>query len=124
MLQCSFEIILLLSNTFKKVIAAAKKLKNMQIFENVIVNTMNFDKTVTEVLFFVMHAEFFSYFSKTIYRFALTIVFNEVVIHQWQQTIFQFLSLILILIYDKKLTIQILFRTKYLQQQCIKRLQI
>jgi hypothetical protein len=65
---------------------------------------MRFEKTYIDLLFFAVYAQSLFFFNTLSHRFVLCIASSDIVRHQWQEIICKFLSLMLIIAYDERVT--------------------
>jgi hypothetical protein len=103
MLQCTFDRISLVLELENNQVAVnvVKKLKSVQTFDEIIVDTMNLNKTYFALLFLnymIVHCQF-----DDMHRFILILAFNEVMLCQWMNVIRNhFFDLKLIVAHDEK----------------------
>ena len=96
-------------NTFRflniNVVTVANSLRSFQTYEELIVNTMKFEKIYTTLLYI---AYFDICCSENViatindHRSTLCVILSEIVLHQWQKTIAKFSTLISIIVHDDR----------------------
>jgi SNF2 family DNA or RNA helicase len=87
-----------------KLAGAAAKLESVQTYGGIIVDTMGFGKTYTSLLFLAVYAQSLSFSNTQSHRPALCIAPSGIVLHQWQEAICKFPSLVLIIAYGERAT--------------------